>query len=88
MAKVIVFHYSEIGKLPKLNEDELDGLRAKFNQVLSDYPQVNFNGTFVDEEGRGICDWEAPNAEVVNEVIEKVIGEKPVDGAVVVKQVL
>jgi hypothetical protein len=41
----------------------------------------------VDEEGRGICEWEAPTTEVVEEIIKKVIGEPPADG-VVVKRVL
>ncbi|HDM37809.1 MAG TPA: DUF4242 domain-containing protein [Candidatus Omnitrophica bacterium] len=88
MAKVIVFHYTEKGKLPKLSPEELEDIKKKFEEVLKDYPDVKFNGTFVDEEGRGICDWDAPNAEVVNEIVKKVIGELPVDGAVVVKRVL
>ncbi|MHC1571827.1 MAG: hypothetical protein ACXQTM_04250 [Methanosarcinales archaeon] len=47
-----------------------------------------FNGAFVDEDGRGICEWEAPNAEVVEEIVKIVIGEPPADGTVVVKRVL
>ncbi len=88
MAKIVVFHYSDEGKLPKLNEYELNELKEKFNEELKNYPDVKFNGTFVDEEGRGICDWEAPDADVVKEVITKVLGEPPADGTIVVKQVL
>ena len=40
------------------------------------------------DSGRGICDWDAPSAEAVNDIIEAVIGAPPADGAVVVKQVL
>lgn len=88
MAKVIVFHYTEKGKLPKLSEDELNEIMRKFYDELKNYPEVKYNGTFVDEEGRGICDWDAPNAEVVNEIVKNVLGEPPLDGAVVVKRVL
>jgi len=42
----------------------------------------------VNEEGMGICDWEAPNAEVVKEIVEKVLGSPPVDPVIVVKKVL
>jgi len=87
-AKVIVFHYTDRGKLPKLSEEELNEIKKKFYDELKNYPNVWFNGTFVDEEGRGICEWEAPNAEVVKEIVKKVIGEPPADGTVVVKRVL
>ena len=88
MAKVIVFHYTEKGRLPKLTGTQLNEIMKRIYDELKNYPDVRFNGTYVDEEGRGICDWEAPSAEVVNEIVKKVIGEPPVDGAVVVKRVL
>ena len=88
MAKVIVFHYTDKGKLPRLSKNDLNALMKKFYDELKNHPDVKFNGTLVDEEGRGICDWDAPNAEVVNEIIKKVLGEPPVDGTVVVKRVL
>ena len=88
MAKILVFHYTDGGKLPKLNEYELNELKEKFHEELKNYPDVKFNGTFVDDEGRGICDWEAPDVDMVKEVIEKVLGEPPADGTIVVKQVL
>ena len=59
MAKVIVFHFTEKGRLPKLSEEELKEIRRKFLEVLKDYPDVTFHGTYVNEEGMGICDWEA-----------------------------
>jgi hypothetical protein len=36
----------------------------------------------------GICDWEAPSAELVKEVVKKAIGSEPVDPVIEVKQVL
>jgi len=56
--------------------------------VLKDYPEVKFNGTYVDENGMGFCDWDAPNAEVVKEIVEKVLGAPPNDPTIVVKRVL
>jgi len=88
MAKVIVFHYTERGKLPKLSREEINEIKKKFYEELKNYSDVWFNGTFVDEEGRGICEWEAPNAEVVEEIVKKVIGQPPVDGTVVVSRLL
>jgi len=88
VAKVLVFHFTENGRLPSLSNEEAQGITSKINEVLKDYPDVKFNGTFVDENGKGICDWDAPNADVVNEIVEKVLGAPPADGAVVVKKVL
>lgn len=36
----------------------------------------------------GVCDWDAPNTEVVAEIIEKVLGEPPIDGIALVNQTL
>ena len=88
MAKVLVFHYTDKGRLPKLSPEEIEGIKKKLGAEVEKHPDVKFNGTFVDEEGSGICYWEAPNAEVVNEIIKEVLGEPPVDGTAVVKQVL
>ena len=60
----------------------------QFNEVLKDYPEVKFNGTYVDENGMGICDWDAPDAEVVKEIVKKVLGASPSDPVIVVKRVL
>ncbi len=88
MAKVIVFHYTDKGRLPPLSTEELTDLKTKFDSELEKHPDVTFNGTFVDNSGRGVCDWDAPSAEAVNDIIEAVIGVPPADGAVVVKQIL
>ena len=88
MVKVIVFHYSDKGKLPKLSPDELNEFIKSIYEQLKNYPDVKFNGTYVNEEGRGICDWDAPNVEIVNEIIKNIIGEAPADGVIAVKRVL
>jgi len=88
MAKIIVFHYTEAGRLPKLSREELIDIRNKFLDVLKDYPDVHFNGTFINENGMGICDWEAPSAEMVKEVVQKALGSPPGDPVIEVKQVL
>ena len=88
MAKVVVFHYTEEGRLPKLNKKELEDIMNQFYVVLKDYPEVKFNGTYVDENGMGFCDWDAPDAEVVKEIVKKVLGAPPNDPTIVVKRVL
>ncbi|MCW3136298.1 MAG: DUF4242 domain-containing protein [Canidatus Methanoxibalbensis ujae] len=86
MAKVLVFHFTEEGRLPKLSGEERREIMNRFYEILKEYPDVKFNGTYVDEKGMGICDWEAPNA--VREIVEKALGKPPVDPVVVVKRVL
>jgi len=88
MAKVIVFHFTDKGKLPKLNSAELNDIMNRLYKELKKHPNVKFNGTFVDENGRGICDWDAPDALVVSEIIKKVLGAPPADGTAVVNRVL
>jgi hypothetical protein len=88
MAKILVFHYTENGRLPKLSKEQLIELRNKFLEVLKNYPDVHFNGTYIDENGMGICDWEAPNPEIVKKVVEEVLGAPPADPVIAVKQVL
>ncbi|MGB3459583.1 MAG: nickel-binding protein [Halobacteriota archaeon] len=88
MAKIVVFHYTEAGRLPKLSKNELEDIMKQFYEVLKDYPEVKYNGTYVDENGMGICDWEAPDAEVVKEIVKKVLGSPPADPTIEVKRVL
>lgn len=88
MAKIIVFHFTEGGKLPKLSEKELDDIMKRFYDLLKEYPNVKFNGTYIDENGMGICDWDAPNPEVVKEIVEKALGSPPKDPVIAVKRVL
>ena len=88
MAKVLIFHYTKEGRLPKLSKKELEDIVKQLDDVLKDYPEVKFNGTYVDENGMGICYWEAPNADIVKEIIKKVLGAPPADPAIVVERVL
>ena len=88
MPLVVVFHFTEKGKLPKLSSEELKSIRAKFLEVLKEYPEVTFYGTWVNEEGMGICLWEAPSPDTVKEIVAKVLGSPPVDPVIDVKKVL
>lgn len=88
MLLVTVFHYTDPGKLPRLSEEERRAIRAKFLEILRGYPDVTFYGTWVNSEGRGICLWEAPGAEVVKEIVIKALGSPPVDLAIEVKKIL
>ncbi len=88
MANVIVFHYTDEGRFPSLSSEELTDLTKKLDSELKNHPDLTFNGTFIDDSGRGFCDWDAPSAEAVNDVLKIVLGAPPVDGTVVVKQVL
>ena len=87
MVRVLVIHCTEKGKLPKLTQEQLREIATKVSDALKDRPKIKFNGTFVDENGVGICDWEAPSAKDVEEFIKANIGA-PYDTVVEVRQVL
>jgi len=67
----------------------LKGIQDNVLEALkkTEYSSVEFKGTFVDERGVGICDWEAPNAEVVKKLVDEVI-KTPYSEIIAVKQVL
>jgi hypothetical protein len=88
MAKVIVYHYSSNARVPSLTPAQCAAIRQKYDSVSRDYPGATLRGVFVDEKGQGICEWDAPSVAVVNEIITKVDGHPPVDGAVVVRQII
>lgn len=88
MARIIVYHYTPAARVPALTPAQCAAIRQKFDAVLRDYPGVTFRGVFVDGDGQGICEWDAPSVAVVNEVITKVDGHPPIDGAVMVRQII
>ena len=46
MAKVLVFHFTEEGRLPKLSDEERKEIMNRFYEVLKEYP---------DEIQRHLC---------------------------------
>ena len=85
MARVLVIHHTDKGKLPlkQLNKDEL---LSKAGEWLKANPDVKFNGSFANTDGVGICDWDAPSTEKVKVAIEAL--GVPYDTIVEVNQVL
>ena len=71
MAKVLVMRYDK-GKVPPsaVTDEFKQQLGAALGDYLKENPQVKFNGLYVNEEGVGICDWEAPDAESVKKFID------------------
>jgi len=87
MVRVFVMRYNK-GKLPP---DEITGemkedIVKKVEDLLKEYPDVKFNGLWVNEDGIGICDWEAPDVDTVKRIVEAV--GSPYDDIVEVKKVL
>ncbi len=83
-----MFHFTEKGRLPILSKEEYAEIRKRFPEVLKDYPDVTFYGTWVDEKGMGICLWEAPSVETVREIVKKALGQPPADPVIQVRKVL
>lgn len=88
MPKIIVFHFSEAARVPKLTAGECTAIRANFDRVVVEYEGVTFHGVFAAEDGRAICEWEAPDAATVEEIITRVEGKPSRDGAVLVTKII
>ena len=73
MARVFVMRYNK-GKIPPsdLTEEMKKDIGEKVGDFLKENPDVKFNGLWVNDDGIGICDWEAPDAETVRTAVESV----------------
>ncbi len=90
MARIITMRYSEEGRLPDASHDELEDLQANVVETVEKYDDVEFKGTFANDEGMGICEWEAPDVDTVVEIYEEsgAIEVAPSDEIIEVDQVL
>ena len=75
MVKVLVLRHNK-GKLPPsaLTDEFKQQVGGAMEKYFKENPGVKFNGLWVNEEGIGICDWDAPNAESVKSFIDSVGG--------------
>ena len=87
MAKVLVLRYNK-GKLPPsaLTEEFKKQVGEAMEKYFKENPEVKFNGLWVNEDGIGFCDWDAPDAESVKSFIDGVGGTY--DEIVAVEKVL
>lgn len=69
IAKFLVMHYGDQA-LPELNEDELDDVWRIIHDELEENPEVEFKGTWTDENGVGVSVWEAPEIEPVEWIVD------------------
>lgn len=88
MPRIITFHFSPEARVPALTSEQCREIRARFDHIISGYQDVIFHGVFVGDDGRGICEWDAPDVAVVTEIITRADGHPPVDGAVEVRKLL
>ena len=54
------------GDFNPYSDEQYREIRARFDHIICDYPGVVFHGVFVGDDGRGICEWEAPDVDIVN----------------------
>ena len=90
MARIITMRYSDEGRLPEATKAELEELQANVVETVAKYDDVEFNGTFANEAGMGICEWEAPDVESVVRIYEEsgAIDVAPSDEIIEVEQIL
>ncbi len=87
MPRIFVMRYDD-GLLPSddLTDEKKKEASEKLETFLKDNPEVKFNGTFVDGDGMGIDDWEAPDVETVEEAIKAM--DLPHDEIIEVEKVM
>ncbi|MFW5965625.1 MAG: nickel-binding protein [Halodesulfurarchaeum sp.] len=90
MARIITMRYSDEGRLPDATEEQLEDLQANVVETVEQYDDVEFKGTFADENGMGICEWEAPDVETVEEIYVEsgAVSVAPSDEIIEVEQIL
>ena len=86
MARILELHLTPKGRVPKLaTPDQRKQFKEAFEKALKQNPQVRYKGTFVDKDGVGMCDWEAPNAQAVEKICRGL--NLPYDAIVQVEEV-
>jgi len=71
MAKFYVIHYTEQGRLPKLTPEQVPAMKQAMQDTLSKHPELTYNGTMFDPNtGIGVCDWDGPTAQAVEDVMK------------------
>ena len=75
LVKVLVLRHDK-GKLPlsALTDEFKEQVGGAMGKYLEENPDVKFNGLWINEEGVGICDWDAPATEMVKKFIDSVGG--------------
>ena len=73
MSKILVMRYAD-GLIPPddLNEEKKKEIGEKLGAFLKDNPETKFNGLWLDGDGMGVCDWEAPDVETVEKALDAV----------------
>jgi len=87
MVKVLVLRHNK-GKLPPsaLTDEFKQQVGGAMEKYFKENPEVKFNGLWVNEEGVGICDWDAPDTGSVKRFIDGVGGSY--DEIIAVEKVL
>ena len=85
MARILVIHYTEKGRLPKLTPEQQEEINERLAKALEENPEVKCKGVYVDAEGIGVCEWEAPDAKIVEKIVRDVI-KAPYDKVVLVEE--
>ena len=66
--KFYVFHFTEAGRIPKLTPEAGEALKNALPDILAKTPGLKYNGTMFDPStGIGICDWDSPTKEAVED---------------------
>ena len=75
LVKVFVLRYDK-SKIPPsaLTGEFKKQIGEAMEKYFKENPEVKFNGLWVNGEGVGICDWDAPDAESVKRFIDGVGG--------------
>jgi hypothetical protein len=71
MPKFYVIHYTEKGRLPRLTPEQAPAMKKAMQDTLAKNRNLKYNGTMFDSKtGIGVCDWDAPTAQAVEDVMK------------------
>ena len=85
MGRILVLHFTPEGRIQKpATPEQLKRFEEAFQEALIENPKVKYKGTFADKDGVGICDWQAPNAEAVENILKEL--KLPYDAVVRVEE--
>ena len=73
MSKILVMRYAD-GLIPPyyFTEEKKKEIGEKIGAFLVDNPETKLNGLWLDEDGMGMCEWEAPDVETVEKALDAV----------------
>lgn len=79
MARILVIFQSQEARLPpgEISEEEAEAFKGAITDFVEANPSVNWDGFYVNEDGVGIAEWNAPDADTIKSFYAELEGVSP-----------